>query len=127
MGVMEEDAVYDQFVTLGAKKYAVRYADTGKIQITIAGVGKQEGSAELEAKGGLTAFKPGLIFKSGGIDAVYNDLDNYSVDIGPKHLLITRNVSLIEGEYTLGLANNYQLLLDAIANGRRIIDPFSID
>lgn len=127
MGVMEEDAVYDQFVTLGAKKYAVRYADTKKIQITVAGVGKSEGSAELEAKGGLTAFRPGLIFKSGGIDAVYNDLDDFTYEVDDKHLEITRNVSLVEGEYTLGLANNYQLLLDALANGRRIIDPFDLD
>lgn len=126
MGRMLEDARYSAFRTLGAKKYAVIYEDTGELEITVAGVGKMEGSAELKAAGGLTAFKPGLIFKSGGIDAVYNDLDNYSIQIGPKNLLITRNVSLIEGEYTLGLSNSYQMLLDEIKNGRRIIDPFTI-
>ena len=126
MGVMEADASYSKFVTLGAKKYAVVYADSGKMEITVAGVGKMEGSAELKEKGGLTAFKPGLIFKSGGIDAVYNDMDNYSIDIGPKHLSVTRNVSLVEGEYTLGVTDTYQELLDEIVNGRRIIDPFSI-
>ena len=108
-------------------KIACQSTDYEKIQITVAGVGKSEGSAELEAKGGLTAFKPGLIFKSGGIDAVYNDLDDFTYEVDDKRLEITRNVSLVEGEYTLGLANNYQLLLDALANGRRIIDPFSIN
>lgn len=126
MGVMEHDATYSEFITKGAKKYAVRYADSGKLEITVAGVGKVEGSKELEAAGGLTAFKPGFIFKTGGVDAVYNDFDNMVIKIGQRDLLITRNVALIEGEYTLGLEQGYEDLLDAILNARQVIDPFSI-
>lgn len=127
MGVMERDAVYSGFVTLGAKKYAVIYADTGKLEITVAGVGKLAGSQELVDKGGLTAFKPGLIFKSGGIDAVYNDYDDLVLQVdGRRRVEITRNVSLVEGEYTLGVTDTYRDLLDAIVNERAVIDPFSL-
>lgn len=123
MGIMEHDATYTEFVTLGAKKYAVRYPD-GKLEITVAGVGKVDGSKELEAAGGLTAFRPGFIFKSGGVDAVYNDTDDF---VYKGKIRITRNVSLIEGEYTLGLSDTYSMLLDSLANDRRVIDPFSIN
>lgn len=126
MGVMEHDATYSQFRTWGAKKYAVVYKDSGELEITVAGVGKLEGSRELKEKGGLTAFVPGLIFKSGGVDAVYNDLDNQTIRKGQRTLLITRNVSLVESEYTLGITTTYEDLLNSIKYGRRIIDPFTI-
>lgn len=124
MGVLERDDEFDEFVTLGAKKYAVK--ENGKITITVAGVGKVDGSRELEAAGGLDAFKPGMIFQSGGIDAVYNDFDDYTIEAEGHLLHVTRNVSLVEGIYTLGLSDSYSELLDAIANERIVIDPFDL-
>lgn len=129
MGVMERDTHYTEFVSLGAKKYACRYADdmgkkAGKLEITVAGVGKVEGSAELEAKGGIDAFKPGLVFRSGSIDAVYNDMDSMSYLVGRHHLEVTRNVALIDGIYTLGISRAYKDLLDDLREPREIINPF---
>ena len=132
-GVWERDAIYSEFATMGAKKYVVRYSDddingddAGKLEITIAGVGKIEGTKELEAKGGIDAFKKGLVFRSGGIDAVYNDLDNFTIMRDNKAIHITRNVSLVDGTYTLGVSDAYGKLLEAIQNGREVVNPFTL-
>ena len=45
MGVWEPDGEYIRFKTLGAKKYVVEEADG--LHVTIAGVGKRKGAAEL--------------------------------------------------------------------------------
>lgn len=50
MGVYEFEGSYKQFRTLGAKKYAYVTEDD-KLHITIAGVGKSKGAAELAEKG----------------------------------------------------------------------------
>lgn len=131
MGVLERDSHYSAFVSLGAKKYAVRYADdqgdkSGKLEITVAGVGKEEGSKELEEAGGLEAFKKGFRFRNGGIDAVYNDTDCFSFVIGKHHLEVTKNVALVEGVYTLGLSPAYSNLLDEIYKDTERIDPFKL-
>lgn len=136
MGVMERDTHYIEFASLGAKKYVVRYADdmgkkAGKLEITIAGVGKIQGSAELEKAGGIDAFKEGFIFHQSGIDAFYNDYDCFSYITGcggcGNHLTITRNVALVQGRYTLGVSKTYRELLDDINAGREaIIDPFDL-
>lgn len=56
LGVFEEDAKYDKFITQGAKKYAVEI--NGKIEITVAGVPK-EGAKALKT---LDDFRDNLIF-----------------------------------------------------------------
>lgn len=56
LGIFEEDAKYDEFITQGAKKYAVKIK--GKIEITVAGVPK-EGAKALKS---LADFKDNLIF-----------------------------------------------------------------
>ena len=56
LGVFEEDAKYDKFITQGAKKYATE--KEGKIEITVAGVPK-EGARALKT---LDDFRDNLIF-----------------------------------------------------------------
>ncbi len=138
-GVWERDAVYSEFQSMGAKKYVVRYAEDpvnkkkkwGKLEITIAGVGKVVGSKQLEEEGGINAFKKGLKFKTCGVDAVYNDDDDFelSVDRFPnlvytedRSVRVTRNVSLVDGDYTLGLSTGYDDLLNSIRAKRSVID-----
>lgn len=69
LGVAELDGVYSEFISVGAKRYAVRYADTeenreeglaGKLKITVAGVPKKKGAACL--KDDLRNFHSGFIF-----------------------------------------------------------------
>lgn len=114
MGVMEQEKDYTEFKTLGAKKYAGRHAD-GKLEVTIAGVGKRAGAVELEAAGGLDAFKDGFTFVSdaGGLEAVYNDFPGVTeYKVGNRVIPITSNVVLRPSTYTIGLTWEYRKLLN---------------
>ena len=106
MGIYEKDAEYDEFVTLGAKKYA--YSKNGKIELTVAGVNKKKGGKELEEHGGLEAFKEGFIFrKAGGTESIYNDETDRIYKIGGHDLRVTSNVYIKDSTYTLGLTAEY--------------------
>ena len=112
LGVMESDGEYQQFATLGAKKYA--YVEDGKLGITIAGVNKKKGAEELKAAGGLKRFKEGFVFrKGGGTESKYNDFPEISEIIREgQHLQITSNVYICESEYTLGITGDYRRILE---------------
>ena len=132
MGVYEKEtgkSGYDEFITLGAKKYA--YKEKGKIHLTLAGVGKIAGAEELQD---LRNFKEGFTFqKAGGLEAIYNDTDygwyqvrqpvrgwyrksryhRKRVIHGVMHRLwISRNVTLRPSTYTLGVAGDYKRILE---------------
>ena len=113
LGVMEHDADYIEFATMGAKKYAYRYPD-GTLGITIAGVNKTKGAAELEKAGGLKAFKEGFVFKeAGGIESIYNDNPEIkSIIREGREIPITANLFIKESEYTLGITAEYARILE---------------
>lgn len=110
MGVFELDKECDEFITYGAKKYA--YTKDGKLKITIAGVNKAKGAAELSAAGGITALKPGYKFRlAGGTASWYND-DNYGTyRVDGRTVDITRNIYIEDTEYTLGITDEYRELI----------------
>ena len=112
MGVYEQEATADRFISWGAKKYAYCVGDD--LKLTCAGVNKKIGAKELLKAGGLEAFREGFVFKdAGGTESVYNDfpeIDHYYVD-GYKYIPITSNVVIRPSEYTLGLADDYRRLL----------------
>ena len=93
---------------MGAKKYAYEDQD-GQLHITISGVNKRLGAAELQT---LDNFKEGFIFRSGGgLAAMYNDFPEISeVRIQGHRLPITSNVALFPSTYTLGMAADYKKL-----------------
>lgn len=112
LGVMEHDADYSEFATMGAKKYAYRYPN-GKLGITIAGVNKSKGADELEAAGGLSAFKEGFVFKkAGGTESIYNDVPavDHIIREG-REIPITSNLYIKDSEYTLGITGEYYRIL----------------
>lgn len=113
MGVFEQEREYAEFMTWGAKKYATTYEKGGPITTTIAGVNKSKGGAELESAGGFSAFRPGFVFrKAGGVDLVYNDVPDVEPQQIDGHTLeITKNVALLDGEYTLGITAEYAKIL----------------
>ena len=113
LGVMEHDADYIEFATMGAKKYAYRYPD-GTLGITIAGVNKTKGAAELEKAGGLKAFKEGFVFKeAGGTESIYNDNPEIkSITKEGHEIPITANLFIKESEYTLGITAEYARILE---------------
>lgn len=110
MGVVEQDGFYDEFKTLGAKKYV--YRSNGTLGITIAGVEKKKGAEELEKAGGVEAFKEDLTFEdSGGKMLVYNDHDDYWTTVDGHELHIGRNVAIVQDSYTVHTTSDYKLLL----------------
>ena len=118
MGVFESEDVegagckYERFVTQGAKRYAFEKGGSGKLGITVAGVSKRLGAAELERKGGLEAFQPGLMFEdSGKLEAVYRDLPFGDYEYRGEMLRITQNVTLRPTHYFMERSNDYDSLI----------------
>lgn len=118
LGLFEVDAQYDEFITMGAKKYAYKIGD--KYGVTVSGLNKTKGAKYLEKHGGLKAFRPDTIFDestAGRLTAHYNDEIMYKiVDINGHKQEITSNVALVETTYTLGLTNEYKYFLQNYEN-----------
>ena len=120
MGVYEQEQTYARFKTLGAKKYVYEYAD-GVVHCTIAGVNKKLGGKELmnvsreTGKDPLQLFTDGFVFKlAGGNEVIYNDFPNdeeIELYVNGKNEIITRNESIIDSEYTVGITDEYAALL----------------
>lgn len=120
MGVYEQEQTYARFKTLGAKKYVYEYED-GEVHCTIAGVNKKLGGKELmnvsreTGKDPLQLFTDGFVFKlAGGNEVIYNDFPNdeeIELYTNGKKEIITRNESIIDSEYTLGITDEYAALL----------------
>lgn len=111
LGVWEEDEHYKKFLTWGAKKYAY---ETDDLHITIAGVNKTKGAAELKKRGGIEALKPGFIFyESAGLEAKFNDdCRYYSTILNGHRIEMTSSIILSDSTYTLDLTKDYYKLLD---------------
>ncbi len=122
MGVYEFEGTYDEFITWGAKIYAVK--EDGKVKVTIAGVNKKKGGEELEKAGGLEALKPGFVFReAGGLESVYNDgwteytVEGRTIKIGP-------NICLRPSTYEVCKTRTGIDLCDKLDHGGKVIDNF---
>ena len=113
LGVYENEGTYKRFITMGAKKYAYEDA-SGELHITVAGVSKYKGAAELARRGGLEAFKEGFVwYDAGGLESVYNDDPEIKeVNIDGHKLQIISNVLLRPSTYTLGITGEYARILE---------------
>lgn len=127
MGVYEAEDDYNEFITLGAKKYA--YKINGKVSVTIAGVNKQKGGKELEKHGGLDAFDDGFTFvEAGGTELIYNDFPPMTHIMVDGHKLpITSNVVIKESTYTMGVTAEYERILQDTTFWLRKSNIFCID
>ena len=113
LGLFDKEKGYDEFVTLGAKKYA--FNQNGKIGITVAGLNKKSGAKELKLKGGLSNFKIGTEFFDSGRKTVYYNDDK-------KHFLIVQgckienasNIALVDTTYTLGMTDVMLSILNGL-------------
>ncbi len=118
MGVYESEdnpetgVAYYAFKTLGAKKYAYIEKPDGDVHVTIAGVSKKKGGAELTKRGGLQSFAPDFVFtEAGGTEAVYNDNADFWIEREGHQLHITSNVCLLPSEYTVGITGEYSRII----------------
>jgi len=113
---------YEEFITQGAKKYAVK--QDGKIKITVAGVPKKSGAKCLNS---LEEFRDDLVFKSsitGKQTLIYldeqqqNDLVDYQ---GNKYTNTDKTgCCLVPCSYVLGKAFDYANLLTDESSKRAI-------
>ena len=115
MGVWEYEGTYDDFKTLGAKKYVYRQGE--KVISTIAGVNKKTGS-EFFKEFGFGVFENGTRLKdSGHLTAFYNDDDIHTITIEGVEIETGSNVAIVDNTYTLGVTDEYLDLLEkALAN-----------
>lgn len=113
LGLYDFEGTYKYFASMGAKKYCY-VDDNDKLHITIAGVGKSKGAAELSDHGGIKAFKEGFTFyKAGGTESVYNDDPETKVlKVGDNELNITSNVLIKDSTYTLGITGEYRKIIN---------------
>ena len=116
MGVYEHDGDYARFITLGSKKY-VSMDEDGQLHCTISGVNKHEAPDEILRRGGMESlvYTPRgtfTFYSAGGTELKYNDENSYgSITVDGHELQITKNVAILESTYTLGMTEEYYLLL----------------
>lgn len=124
MGVFESEDdpetgfAYAAFRSMGAKKYAFKTRLDGQTYVTISGVNKAKGGAELDKYKGLESFEEGFTFvEAGGTESVYSDdpaLKYYDID--GHRLEITSNVSILPSTYTLGITGEYERIVKYAKN-----------
>ncbi len=120
IGLFEQDAHYNRFVTQGAKRYA--YEKDGHLGVTVSGVTKEVNEKTgipfaVEELQKLENFVPGMLWeKAGGTMAVYNDNDDFDyVDPETGAIVhIGKNVSIVESTYKLTFTRDYTKLLENI-------------
>lgn len=113
LGLYDREKGYDEFVTLGAKKYA--FNQSGKIGITVAGLNKKSGAKELEQKGGLSRFKIGTEFVNSGRKTVYyNDDKKHFLTVDGCKIENASNIALVDTTYTLGMTDVMLSILNGL-------------
>ena len=110
MGIFDKEKGYDEFITLGAKKYA--FLQNGKLGITVSGLSKKKGAEELERKGGLRRFQRNEVFyNSGRTIAQYNSADVHDITVNGCTFSTASNLAIVDTTYTLGITDT---MLDII-------------
>lgn len=95
---------YRRFKTLGAKKYAYEF-DNGKIGVTVAGLSKSKGAAELQ-KVGLEGFVNGKVFTdSGRTVAYFNEEAKHIITVNGCKMVTASNIAIVDTTYTLGITD----------------------
>ena len=113
MGVFEYEGKYDLFRTLGAKRYCTVIGD--KLEITVAGVPKKEGSKVLQLSGGIVNFDFNYVFRDTGKSAAkYDDNIDKVVMIDGHELHLTRNVTILDVDYSMTVTQSYDHLINSL-------------
>lgn len=116
LGIADFEGISEQFITLGAKKYAL--VKHGKLEITVAGVPKKAGAALL---GDIRNFKTGFVFEVADNATLeqrqawkkiltYKDDDNFDLNIDGHTLHIGTSIAMTRTTYNLGITEEYSEL-----------------
>lgn len=110
MGIFDKENGYNEFITLGAKKYA--FLQNGRLGITVSGLSKKKGAEELEKKGGLRRFQRNEVFyNSGRTIAQYNSAKIHDITVDGCTFSTASNLAIVDTTYTLGITDT---MLDII-------------
>lgn len=122
IGLFEVDGHYDNFKTLGAKRYAVMKGD--QFKITVAGLSKGAASY-IKEKGGMEAFVDGLAVpaeKSGRLTHTYSEetAKNLITDYMGNTCRMEQHgfIHLEPSPYVLTLSDDYTRFVQTVAEGR---------
>lgn len=134
MGVLEKDASYAYFKTLGAKKYMYRKKDSYNVEITIAGVHKIKGAIELTKRGmykkygAFDCFSEGFIFyEAGGMESIFNDIkEPVEIEIDGRTMELTSNLALVDSTYKVHLEPNYADIVKNSFIVNKLIEAYNI-
>ena len=122
IGYFEDDGIYTEFITHGAKKYCYRSKDDGQLHITVSGVSKK-GVAALnnDIRNFKKDFRWGYA-DSGKLthdyvecqsDFTFTDMDGNEYRSIQKHAVI-----LYPATYTLGITGFYEMLIEYFNLGK---------
>lgn len=115
MGIFDKEKGYEEFITLGAKKYAfIQRNKEGELElgITVSGLSKKKGAEELEKKGGLRRFQRNEVFyNSGRTIAQYNAAKVHDITVNGCTFSTASNLAIVDTTYTLGITDT---MLDII-------------
>lgn len=118
MGIFDKEKGYDEFITLGAKKYA--FMQNGRLGITVSGLSKKKGAEELAKKGGLRRFQRNEVFyNSGRTIAQYNSAEIHDITVDGCTFSTASNLAIVDTTYTLGITDT---MLDIIERLQGDID-----
>lgn len=114
MGIYEDEGMYKRFETMGAKSYVFE-DKKGGLHITIAGVPKKAGAAELENMGGFSAYQVGATFHDGVTETRYNDTRQFKeVTVNGHVVELTSNMIIKDSFHQIGFAQDYSILLSTL-------------
>lgn len=105
LGLWDDEGLYDEFLTWGAKKYAVTV--NGELHITVSGLSKTKAAKEI---GNIFRFQPGLVVKNSGRTVSYYD-DNikpHYIEIDGVKFEIRSSLAIVDTTYTLGVTDIYE-------------------
>lgn len=125
-GVFEDDGSMKQFRTMGAKKYCY-IDDQDRLHLTVSGVSKKAGAAELLERGGIDTFAEGFVFHDSGKLAVKYQNIHERIKYQNRDLLISNNAYLYPVDYTLGLTEEYTELLQVSAKTLKEVQELCIN
>lgn len=117
MGIFDKEKGYDEFITLGAKKYA--FLQNGKLGITVSGLSKKKGAKELEKKGGLRRFQRNEVFyNSGRTIAQYNSAKVHDITVNGCTFSTASNLAIVDTTYTLGISDTMLDIIERLQGDR---------
>lgn len=121
-GIWEDESggasfLYDEFRTLGAKKYAYTLAD-GTFKTVVSGVGKKEGPAAFKALAKEQGIRPieafakgAYIADAGGFKASYDYHDIRTVTIEGRPVPAASCIVAEQRDYTIDITSEYENLV----------------